>query len=64
MPFTMVPLVDDPTALDNLGSVLTTVWSWITNGLSTITGNPILLIGLGIFTAGAIIGLVYRLIRG
>lgn len=56
--------METPTALDNLGSVLTTVWSWITNGLSTITGNPILLIGLGIFVAGAIIGLVYRLIRG
>lgn len=53
-----------PTAMDNVGSVLTAIWGWITNGLGTITGNPILLIGLGIFTAGAVIGLVYRLIRG
>ncbi|MCM1363589.1 MAG: hypothetical protein NC122_00605 [Faecalibacterium sp.] len=52
------------TAMTNLGSVLTNIWKWITTGLDTITGNPILLIGLGIFVAGAVIGLVYRLIHG
>lgn len=52
------------TPMTNLSSVLTSIWGWITAGLSTITGNPILLIGLGIFVAGAVIGLVYRLIRG
>lgn len=54
----------DTTAMTNLGSVVTQIWSWITNGLTTITSNPILLLGLGIFVAGAVIGLVYRLIRG
>ena len=53
-----------PTAMENLTSVLTSIWGWITTGLTTITSNPILLIGLGIFVAGAVIGLVYRLIHG
>lgn len=48
----------------NLTAVVSQIWTWITDGLSTITGNPILLLGLGIFVAGAVIGLVYRLIRG
>ena len=52
------------TPMQNLGSTVSQIWTWITGGLATITGNPILLIGLGIFVAGAVIGLVYRLIRG
>ena len=52
------------TPMTNLSSVLTSIWGWITTGLTTITSSPILLIGLGIFVAGAVIGLVYRLIRG
>lgn len=50
--------------MENLTTVVSQIWTWITAGLSTITGNPILLLGLGIFVAGAVIGLVYRLIRG
>lgn len=50
--------------MTNLTTVVTQIWSWITAGLSTITSEPILLLGLGIFVAGAVIGLVYRLIRG
>lgn len=50
--------------MENLTTVVSQIWTWITSGLSTITGNPILLLGLGIFVAGAVIGLVYRLIRG
>ena len=50
--------------MTNLTSVVTQIWSWITAGLTTITSEPILLLGLGIFVAGAVIGLVYRLIRG
>lgn len=52
------------TPIQNLGAVVSQIWTWISNGLTTITSSPILLIGLGIFVAGAIIGLVYRLIRG
>lgn len=50
--------------MSNLTTVVSQIWSWITAGLSTITSEPILLLGLGIFVAGAVIGLVYRLIRG
>lgn len=50
--------------MTNLTTVVTQIWSWITAGLTTITSEPILLLGLGIFVAGAVIGLVYRLIRG
>ncbi len=50
--------------MENLTTVVSQIWTWITSGLATITGNPILLLGLGIFVAGAVIGLVYRLIRG
>ena len=53
-----------PTALENLGTVFTQIMSWVTSGLNTITGNPILLVSLGIFVCGAVIGLVYRMIRG
>ena len=56
--------VSTSTPMQNLGATVSQIWTWITGGLSTITGNPILLIGLGIFVAGAVIGLVYRLIHG
>lgn len=56
--------VGTSTAITNLTSVLSSIWGWITTGLDTVTGSPILLLGLGIFVAGAVIGLVYRLIRG
>ena len=52
------------TAMDNLTSVLTSIWGWITTGLTTITSNPIRFIALGLLVAGAVIGLVYRLIHG
>lgn len=47
---------------------LTSAWEWITGRMSaivtTITGNPIYLLGLGFWTVGGAIGLGYRLIRG
>lgn len=63
MPFT--PIVATTTNdLSNLGTVFTQVASWLGDIVSTITGSPILLLGLGIFVVGAVIGLAYRLIRG
>lgn len=56
--------VSTSTPMQNLGATVSEIWTWITGGLATITGNPILLIGLGLFVAGGVIGLVYRLIRG
>lgn len=47
---------------------LTTAWGWITDRMgdivTTITGNPLYLLGLGFWTVGGAIGLGYRLIRG
>ena len=60
IPFTL----DATTGLENLGTVFTQVTTWLTNIVTTITSSPILLMGLGIFVVGAVIGLAYRLIRG
>lgn len=47
---------------------LTTVVTWLTGQFSavidTIVAEPILLLSVGIFACGAIIGLAHRLIRG
>lgn len=51
-------------SLSNLGTVFTQITNWVQNIVSTITASPILMVGLGIFVVGAIIGLAYRLIRG
>lgn len=52
------------TPMDNL----TTIFSWLTTQvgtlITTITSSPILMLGIGVFIAGAVIGLAYRLIRG
>lgn len=50
--------------LTNLGTVFSQVLDWLGDILNTVTAAPILLVGLGIFVTGAVIGLVYRLIRG
>ena len=51
-------------SLSNLRTVFTQITNWVQNIVSTITASPILMVGLGIFVVGAIIGLAYRLIRG
>lgn len=62
----IVPIVANAAGgdLTNLGTVFTQVTSWLGDIVDTITGAPILLVGLGIFVVGAVIGLAYRLIRG
>ena len=51
------------TGLENLGTVFTQIGTWMTAMVTTITSSPILLVGLGIFVFGAVIGLAYRLIK-
>lgn len=51
-------------AMTNLGTLFTTITGWISSIVSTITSSPILMLTLGIFVVGAVIGLAYRLIRG
>lgn len=60
----LIPLNATAGDLSNLGTVFTQVTNWLGNIVGTITGSPILLVGLGIFVTGAVIGLAYRLIRG
>lgn len=47
---------------------LTTVVTWLTGQfagiIDTIVAEPILLLSVGIFACGAVIGLAHRLIRG
>lgn len=63
-PGVILPLNATDQGLENLGSLFTTITGWLTSIVSTITSSPLLLLGLGIFVVGAVIGLAYRLIRG
>ena len=50
--------------LDGLTTVFTQLNSWISSLVTTIASNSLLLVSVGIFVCGAVIGLAYRLIRG
>lgn len=50
--------------LDGLGAVFTQLMTWIGSLVTTIASNPLLLVSLGVFVCGAVIGLAVRLIRG
>ena len=58
-------LAGDVTAnLDGLSAVFTQLMTWIGSLVTTIASNPLLLVSLGVFVCGAVIGLAVRLIRG
>lgn len=63
-PGVVMPLQASDQGIENLGTLFTTITGWLTSIVSTITSSPLLLLGLGIFVVGAVIGLAYRLIRG
>lgn len=48
---------------ENFTTVVGEVWSQISSCMETVTGSPILLIGVGVSFAGAVIGLTKRFIR-
>lgn len=50
--------------LDGLSAVFTQLMTWIGSLVTTIASNPLLLVSLGVFVCGAVIGLAVRLIRG
>lgn len=52
--------------LNSLGTIFTQFTNWMTSMVTTITadGNEILLLAVGIFAVGAVIGLARRLIGG
>ena len=62
IPFTLTANTD--TGLSVLGTLFQTITGWIAPLVSTITSSPVLMLTLGIFVVGAVIGLAYRLIRG
>lgn len=50
------------TSLDGVGTVFTQISTWVGNLVTTISNQPLLLIPVGIFAFGAVIGLCKRLI--
>ena len=51
-------------ALSALGDVVSWLSTQFAGVITTITSTPILLLSVGIFACGAVIGLAHRLIRG
>lgn len=51
------------TFLTNVGSVVTAITGFFADVLELFSNEPILLLPLGIFVIGAVIGLVSRMIR-
>lgn len=64
MPVVSLPLQATDAGLTNLGTLFTQITGWVASLVSTITSSPILMLTLGVFIVGAVIGLAYRLIRG
>ena len=60
----MVLAATTSTGITNLSTLFTTFTGWVQSIVATITSDPVLMLGLGIFVVGAVIGLAYRLIRG
>lgn len=54
--------VSTATGLEALGTIFTQLMSWVSSLVTTITASPLLLLPVGIFVAGAVIGLAGRLI--
>lgn len=48
--------------LTSLGTVVAQMFTWVGSVVTTIVGSPLLLLPVGIFAAGAAIGLAGRLI--
>ena len=50
------------TGLEALGTIFTQIMTWMGDLVTTIISKPILLIPVGIFVVGAVMGLASRLI--
>lgn len=50
--------------LTALGTVFSQLMTWIGSLVTTISTTPLLLLPVGVFVAGAVIGLGFRLFRG
>lgn len=52
----------ETTGLEALGTIFTQFMTWIGSLVTTIVSTPLLLLPVGIFCVGAVIGLANRLI--
>lgn len=50
------------TGMEALGTIFSQVMTWVTSLVTTIASEPLLLLPVGIFVVGAVIGLAGRLI--
>lgn len=50
------------TGLEALGTIFTQIMTWVGTLVTTISSQPLLLLPVGIFVVGAVIGLAGRLI--
>lgn len=50
------------TGLEALGTIFTQIMNWVGTLVTTIADEPLLLLPVGIFVVGAVIGLAGRLI--
>lgn len=55
-------LLEASTGLTTLGTIFTQVMTWVSSLVNTIASEPLLLLPVGIFAVGAVIGLAGRLI--
>lgn len=51
------------TFLESAGTVITQMWSWVSTVAETVVSTPIYFVPIGIFLAGAAVGLFKRLFR-
>lgn len=58
----VVLLGDAATGLESLATIFTQLMTWVSSLVTTIANQPLLLLPVGIFAAGAVIGLASRLI--
>jgi len=54
--------MEPATGMEALGTIFTQVMTWVTSLVTTIASQPLLLLPVGIFVVGAVIGLASRLI--
>ena len=61
-----IPLTAEPTGgLTTLGTSFSQILDWLIEIMQdVIFSNPVLMIGLAIFVVGAVIALIYRMVRG
>lgn len=55
-------LLTADTGMTSLGTIFNEIMTWVGNLVTTIAGTPLLLLPVGIFVVGAVIGLASRLI--